>query len=350
MRPAVELCAGHYGDKLTHIRVSVRPQSGHRIVPACGRQRVTWRPSNPALTPPTYAGNKAAPFHLLTTPPRNRVAGNYSAEVAAKCIWKIYTGFCAASMSRRKGLSIPLKSPSSCLTKAAVSSPQIAGSMRRSGRTMLVSARRLVHPDNNSTSILILFGDVTDQRQVEAQKDILLAETRHRMKNLLGIVRSIANQTVVKGQSAEEYRDAFLGRFQAVAEAENLALASSDPADLSTLIEQVLMSAGPERYRVVRGPQVSLGRQQVIPVSLILHELVTNAWKYGAFSQPGGLVHVTWRLAQGAGETMLHLEWQEENGPPVTPPTRAGFGSRLIELSAVQGLGGTVELKYEPRV
>jgi hypothetical protein len=112
-------------------------------------------------------------------------------------------------------------------------------------RTMLVSARRLVHPDNNSTSILILFEDVTERRRSDAQKDILLAETRHRMKNLLGIVRSLANQTDVDGRSAEEYRQAFLGRFQAVAEAENLALVSSAQTDLSTLIEQAFRSAEP---------------------------------------------------------------------------------------------------------
>lgn len=215
-------------------------------------------------------------------------------------------------------------------------------------RTMLVSARRLVHPDNNSTSILILFDDVTERRDDEAQRDILLSETRHRMKNLLGIVRSLANQTDVAGRSAEEYRDAFLGRFQAVAEAENLALANSAPADLSTLVEQALKSVGPEQYRLVPGPPVSLKQRQVLPISLILHELVTNAWKYGAFSKPGGLVDLTWGFAQADGKTVLQIDWKEENGPRVTPPTRSGFGSRLIDLSAVQGLRGTVELKYEP--
>jgi PAS domain S-box-containing protein len=215
-------------------------------------------------------------------------------------------------------------------------------------RTMLVSARRLVHPDNNSTSILILFEDVTERLQREAQKDILLAEARHRMKNLLGIVRSLANQTDVEGRSAEEYRDAFLGRFQAVAETENLALASSAQPNLSALLEQALKSGGPERYRVIPGPPVNLKQTQILPMSLILHELVTNAWKYGAFSRQGGLVHLTWSLAKLDGKTVLHIDWQEENGPPVTPPTRSGFGSRLIDISAVQGLGGTVELKYEP--
>jgi len=215
-------------------------------------------------------------------------------------------------------------------------------------RTMLVSARRLVHPDNNSSSLLILFEDVTNRRQRDTQKDILLAETRHRMKNLLGIMRSLANQTEVEGRSAKEYRDAFLGRFQAVAEAEVLALASSSEADLGALVEQSLQGAGPERYRVSAGPAVRLTSRQVMPMSLILHELVTNAWKYGAFSTPGGIVHLSWRISDQQGTAVLHLDWREENGPPVTPPTRSGFGSRLIDLSAVQGLGGAVELKYEP--
>ena len=214
-------------------------------------------------------------------------------------------------------------------------------------RTMLVSARRLVHPDNNSTSILILFEDVTERRQREAQKDILLAETRHRMKNLLGIVRALASQTDVEGRSAEEYREAFLGRLQALAEAETLGLTSSAPTDLSTIVEQAFKSARPEQYRLDARSAVSLERPQVAPFSLILHELVTNAWKYGAFSRPGGVVSLSWRIADEAGKSMLHVDWREEGGPPVTPPTRSGFGSKLIDLSAVQGLRGSVELNYE---
>lgn len=215
-------------------------------------------------------------------------------------------------------------------------------------RTMLASARRLVHPDNNSTSILILFEDVTDRRRGDAQKDILLAETRHRMKNLLGIIRSLANQTDVEGRSAKEFRDAFLGRLQTVSEAETLGLAGGTETDLGVLVEQSLKIAGPERYRLVAGRAVRLRPRQVVPMSLILHELVTNAVKYGALSKQGGLVHLSWRTSVEQGKTFLHIDWREENGPLVTRPTRSGFGSKLIELSAVQGLRGAVELNYEP--
>jgi two-component sensor histidine kinase len=215
-------------------------------------------------------------------------------------------------------------------------------------RTMCVSARRLVHPDNNSTSVLILFEDATERRRSEAEKDILLAETRHRMKNLLAIVRAIATQTTVEGQSGEVYREAFLGRFEAVIRAEDLALAGSTQVDLSALVEQTLAPAGSERYRVDPGPPVRLRRYQVVPISLILHELVANAWKYGALSKAGGVVHLTWSVASVRGRSVLHLTWHEENGPPVIAPTHAGFGSKLIKQSAEHGLGGTLELNYAP--
>ena len=109
-----------------------------------------------------------------------------------------------------------------------------------------------------------------------------------------------------------------------------------------------MKAAGPEQYRVVAGPAIRLSPRQVVPMSLILHELVTNAWKYGAFSKSGGLVHLSWRTSEEQGKSFLHIDWREENGPPVTAPSRSGFGSRLIDLSAVQGLRGAVELKYEP--
>jgi two-component sensor histidine kinase len=120
------------------------------------------------------------------------------------------------------------------------------------------------------------------------------------------------------------------------------------PADLRTLVEHTLQAAGAERCRITPGASVTLSPRQIVPMSLILHELVTNAWKYGAFSRPGGLVHLTWNIAERDGKTVLHIEWQEENGPPVTTPARTGFGSKLIDMSAVQGLRGTLERKYEP--
>ena len=213
------------------------------------------------------------------------------------------------------------------------------------GRTMLVSARRLVHPDNNSTSILVVFEDVTDQRRSDAEKDVLVAETRHRMKNLFAVVRALASQTATEGRSGEQYRDAFLGRFEAVVRAEDLALSDS-PGDLGALVQQAVGPAGSARCHIEAGPPVRLERSQVTPFSLILHELVVNALKYGALSQGHGVVHVTWDVADDADGRVLHLTWQEKEGPPVAPPRRAGFGTKLIQYSAEQGLGGRAELDF----
>lgn len=121
-----------------------------------------------------------------------------------------------------------------------------------------------------------------------------------------------------------------------MAEAETLALAGSAEADLGTLVEQSLKAAGPERSRLIAGPAVRLSQRQVVPMSLILHELVTNAWKHGAFCNSRGLVQLSWQISEEQGKSFLHIDWREENGPPVTPPTRSGFGSKLIELSATQ--------------
>ena len=232
---------------------------------------------------------------------------------------------------------------------AAIIAYEVNGDFPSIGRrTMLISARRLVHPDNNSTSILIVFEDVTDRRRIEADKDILLAETHHRMKNLLAVVRSLATQTTVEGRSGEEYRDAFLGRFEAVSRAEDLPFTGSAQNDLSALIEQALAPAGVDRCHIEPGPPVTLKRSQVLSMSLILHELVVNALKYGALSKPGGIVHLTWSVAPEAGKNLLRLTWHEKNGPLVNPPTSSGFGSRLIEYSAKQVLGGAAELRFEP--
>lgn len=215
-------------------------------------------------------------------------------------------------------------------------------------RTILVSARRLVHPDNNSNSIFVLFEDVTDRRVHETQNEILFAETRHRMKNLLGIVRSLARQTEVDGRSAQDYRDAFLGRLQALAEAEDLTLLSDAPAELRALLQRAVKPAGADRCRIAPAPAVALNRRQVVPMSLILHELVTNALKYGALSRSDGVVTIAWSLEERDGKNVLQIDWREENGPAVTPPARTGYGSKLIHISAVHGLRGTVETKYEP--
>jgi two-component sensor histidine kinase len=215
-------------------------------------------------------------------------------------------------------------------------------------RTMLVSARRMVHPENTSTSMLLVFEDVTEGRRIEAEKDILLAETRHRMKNLLATVRAIANRTITEGRSATEYRDAFLGRFQALMEAQDLSLSGRSLVDFADIMLKAARLAGSGNSFLCDGPSVLVPAHQVLALKFIVHELSTNALKHGALSAEGGCVRVNWSVSVHGGQDTLAIEWREENGPRVAPPERSGFGSELIEFSVKEDLQGTVELYFPP--
>ncbi|MCW8088258.1 HWE histidine kinase domain-containing protein [Sabulicella glaciei] len=215
-------------------------------------------------------------------------------------------------------------------------------------RTMLVGARRMAPPGGHGRDMLVTFEDVTERGRLEAEKDVLLAETHHRMRNLLAVVRALAVQTRAAGRTGEEYRDALLDRLEALARAQDASLAGGTAADLADVVRSALEPIGAERARIEPGPAVQLATAQVMPLGLILHELVTNALKHGALSVPGGAVRVNWRVTlreDGARRLLLH--WREQGGPPVEPPAKRGFGTRLIEFSAGADLGGEAKLCFE---
>ncbi|WP_018236853.1 sensor histidine kinase [Ensifer sp. BR816] len=216
-------------------------------------------------------------------------------------------------------------------------------------RTMLVSAHRLFHPDNNSRTLVLSIVDATKRVQREAEKDVLLGELRHRMKNLLGLVQAIARQTTADGRSGAEYRDAFIGRFNALVQAHDTAYSQTVETDLREVVEQALApySEGSTGFLIESGPAVPLAPKQIMSLSLILHELATNAIKYGALSTPTGQIHVRWEVEEASAPS-LRLMWQESGGPTVEPPASSGFGSQLIEFAVSRELGGRVELNYAP--
>ena len=213
-------------------------------------------------------------------------------------------------------------------------------------RTMLLTARTFFHPDNASHSLLLVIVDATDRYRRDASRDMLFGELRHRMKNLFGITQAIARQTTTEGRSAEEYRDAFLGRFGALMEAQETAFGEQAGGGLRTLVERILApyASGPETVLVQPGPAVDLDSRTIMSLSLILHELATNAAKHGALSVPAGRVRIGWQVEDaGSG---LRLTWTESGGPPVTPPAATGYGTRLIQSAASYSLGGRVQQNY----
>lgn len=213
-------------------------------------------------------------------------------------------------------------------------------------RTMLVTARTLQDPTRNTRTMLLSIVDATDQLRRELAKDLLMGELRHRMKNVLGVARSIARQTTTAGRTAEEYRDVFLGRFAALIEAEDLAFDEQGEGGLEQLLGRILAPYTLERSRVViePSPAIVLKPRTIMSLSLVLHELATNAAKYGALSTSGGELRLCW-LLEDEGRR-LRFKWSEIGGPVVTAPTTTGYGTTLIRATTTYNLGGELELDY----
>jgi len=191
-------------------------------------------------------------------------------------------------------------------------------------KTMLVTARTLHHPDYGSHSMLLSIVDATDRLKREAAKDMLFGELRHRMKNLLAVVHSMARQTSTEGRSAQQFRDDFLGRFAALVDAQDMAFAEQGEAGMAALFERVLApyATNPDAIVIERGPDVVLGPAMVMSLMLVLHEMATNAAKYGALSVRGGKVRVSWDVEKT--NPKLRLEWVESGGPIVSVPEKTG--------------------------
>ena len=217
-------------------------------------------------------------------------------------------------------------------------------------RTMLLSARRLFRPDNNGTTLLLAIEDVTERRRTEHERELRFGELRHRVKNLLAVIQALARQTTAENRSGAEYRDAFLGRLEALTHAHELAFGTEGGVDLAALVGGVLepYTAGDGAVAVEAGPAVALPPARVQALALVLHELATNAVKHGALSAPEGRVRVGWAVEGAGGARRVRLRWEERGGPPVAPPAARGFGTELIEHVATDELGARPELTFAP--
>jgi len=213
-------------------------------------------------------------------------------------------------------------------------------------RTMLLTARTMVQPGTASRFLLLSIVDVTDRYQQLHAKDMLFAELRHRTKNLLSVAQAIARQTTTEGRSAKEYREDFLGRFEALVEAQELAFSAQDKTRLEDMIKRIVVPflSEPSGLEMSGPPDIALAPKSVQALSMVFHELATNAAKYGALSGHGGKIAVNWQVEND--EKQLRLRWVESGGPEVRPPSKFGFGSQLIEFAASSSLGGRVEQTF----
>jgi PAS domain S-box-containing protein len=191
--------------------------------------------------------------------------------------------------------------------------------------------------------------DVTERVLMERHQRLLMAELNHRVKNTLAIVQGLAHQTFRSLGLAEEASNTFEGRLEALSRAHNLLTRENwDSADMRDIVEGALITHGGLTERcTIQGPRMRLQPKPAVTLALALHELATNATKYGALSTPGGRIDVIWRVTAGA-EPRLIIEWRESGGPPVTPPQRTGFGTRMIERALATELRATAKMNFDP--
>jgi PAS domain S-box-containing protein len=192
--------------------------------------------------------------------------------------------------------------------------------------------------------------DITERKRAEERQQLLMGELNHRVKNMLATVQSIMVQTLQRSDGLEDFARSFEGRVAALAHAHDLLTQGRwEAAELRDLAAQVVSpyqaAEGPSV--VLDGPEVALRPKAALTLTLVLHELATNAGKHGALSEPDGRVELRWREIDGADGRLLQVDWRESGGPPVRAPSRRGFGLSLIERSIDYDLGGDGEVAFE---
>jgi len=191
--------------------------------------------------------------------------------------------------------------------------------------------------------------DITAQKEAQERLRFLMGELSHRTKNLASVVQAIVNQTARNAGSVSDFRDSLNARLAGIAASEDLTASRETLAtDLQGLIARQLavFLSGDDNRVQLSGPTVSLSPDASRGLGMALHELITNALKHGALSTPDGSLRIAWHVDQHPGR--LTLTWTERGGPPVQPPSRTGFGRRVIESMVATSTRGEVELRFAP--
>jgi two-component system CheB/CheR fusion protein len=198
---------------------------------------------------------------------------------------------------------------------------------------------------------IITFLDVSDMVHAEERQRLLVAELNHRVKNILAVIASMAAQMARRCTSVPEFAEGFIGRIHGLAKTHDILSAKEwSDVDLGELLQAELDAFVLESSRsTLRGPAVGLRPRVATTLGIVIHELATNAVKYGAFANRGGELSIEWSFEDQEHGRALVLRWTEAGGPPVQPPERTGLGSELIKRSLAFELGGQAVVEYRPQ-
>lgn len=206
-----------------------------------------------------------------------------------------------------------------------------------------ISVSPILGPDGEVVNILAVSRDHTELEAGRQQQTLLNGELAHRIKNTMSVVQAIAYQTLSKVADQDAVK-AFEDRLAALSRSHDVLTGLSwSAARIDDLARAALATFDEARFDI-DGPDVEIGPRATLSLSLMLHEMATNAVKYGSLSVPGGRVVLHWKVTDRDGEQKLDLSWSERGGPPAVEPTRKGFGSRIIRMG-LSGSGG-VEVHY----
>lgn len=218
-------------------------------------------------------------------------------------------------------------------------------------RIMLLNAHRISGETHDKDLILLAIEDVTERIEAVHHRETLIGELNHRVKNMLAVVQSIASQTLRHSKNPDGFEKAFVGRLHALARAHDMAVASAfTTVELETVVDLALKPFQANgRIRIRPGPSIALDQGTSQSLTMVLHELSTNAVKYGALSNGKGRVSIDWEIDDGDDGRSARLSWSERGGPPVAGELVPGHGTRFIQGSVAHELGGEARLDFEAR-
>ena len=204
--------------------------------------------------------------------------------------------------------------------------------------------------DGNLIGAINMLVDITERKRSESAQRALIDELNHRVKNTLATVQSLAVQTVRHSGSLKEFAPQYEKRLLGLARAHDLLTTRNwEDAPLDVLARDVIgpLSDAMEQHVHIDGPPVALNPRAALSLTMALNELATNAAKFGALSSEQGRLSLVWKVLDRAGQRWVELLWQEAGGPPVTAPSRRGFGTRWIERCLERDLGGELDLVFD---
>jgi PAS domain S-box-containing protein len=298
-------------------------------------------PRNTKVFAPTFHGQGIVRSSDITKDPRYGQNGPYA-------------GMPEGHLPVRSYLAVPVVSRAGKVLGGLFFGHSEAGVFTDGAERLLsgIAAQAAIAIDN-ARLVQSLQRELEERRRIEAHQKLLLDELNHRVKNTLTAVQSIAMQTLRTSSSAELFQESFSARLLALSKSHNLL--ARDQWKGAWLADLVSEALGPYRTesaamsRVeVGGIRVRLAPTAAVTLGMAFHELATNAAKHGALSTPIGRVQVRWAMEQLDGTPAVAVLWAESGGPQPRPPSRRGFGSRLIERGVEQELGAKVDLRFLP--